>query len=96
MVAINNQWHIITTQPTAGTKMNTQQLDVMKLRITPGYKLVMIAMIEHPDMNREQLSSFLNMDKTQLSTTTKKLSESGLISMVRNDITGHRSYKVLV
>lgn len=76
--------------------MNNRQLEVMKLRITPGYKLVMIAMIEHPEMNREQLAAFLNMDKTQLSTTTKRLAGLALISMVRNDITGHRSYEVLI
>jgi DNA-binding MarR family transcriptional regulator len=76
--------------------MNAQQLEVMKLRITPGYKLVMIAMIENPEMNREQLSNFLNMDKTQLSTTTKKLQELSMISMVRNSETGHRAYTVLV
>lgn len=76
--------------------MNSRQLEVIKLRLTPGYKLVMIAMIEHPEMNREQLSAFLNMDKTQLSATTKRLSGLGLISMVRNDVTGHRSYEVLI
>jgi len=75
--------------------MNCQQLEVMKLRISPSSKLAMIAMIEKPSANREQLSSFMNIDKTQLTATAKRLEGAGLITQGRDD-NGHRVYLVNV
>lgn len=76
--------------------MNTQQLEIMKLRIRPSLKLTMIAMSEWPEANREELSAKMNMDKTQLSTTTKRLENAELIVKATCLTTGHRQYKVLV
>lgn len=76
--------------------MNTRQLEVMKLKIHPSLKLAMIAMIEWPEANREALSKNMNIDKTQLSTTAKRLSEAGLIKAERVEDSTHIRYTVNV
>lgn len=65
--------------------MNQKQLEVMKLKIHPSLKLAMIAMLEWPEANRDTLSRNMNIDKTQLSTTAKRLINAGLVDAKRVD-----------
>lgn len=76
--------------------MNDKQIEVMQMRIHPAYKLAMIAMLEKPRANRNELSYFMNVDKTQLSNTTKKLSELGLVKTSRVDDSARVMYEVLI
>jgi len=74
--------------------VNLKQLAVMKLKLSPGKKLALIAMIERPDYNRRELSDFLNMDKAQLTNTAKSLQDMGLIKIDR--VNGHINVKYTV
>lgn len=76
--------------------MNEKQLEVMKLKIHPSFKLAMIAMLEWPDANREALSRKMNVDKTQLSTTAKRLVEAGLIDAKRAEDSVSMRYTVKI
>lgn len=76
--------------------MKNRQLEVMKLRVSPAMKLVMIAMIEKPDASRRVLAEFMNMDKTQLTSTTNKLEALSLIKKVKVEDSTQIRYEVLV
>lgn len=76
--------------------MNARQLEVMKLKLHPALKLAMVAMIEWPDAHRELLAEKMNVDKTQLSSTVKKLVEAGLVTAKRADDSVQMRYTVLI
>lgn len=68
----------------------------MKIKLRPGYKLTLLAMVERPHYNRRQLADFLNVDKTQLSATTAALVKLNLIRKERIEDTNAVNYIVLV
>jgi len=59
--------------------MNQQQLEIIKLRVLPAMKLVLIAISQWPELSQSRLAERVNMDKSQLSQTTTKLVKAGLL-----------------
>lgn len=59
--------------------MNSKQLAVMKMKINPMKKLMLIAMLEDSNLNRKRLAELAGVDARHVSTVAKKLIEDGLI-----------------
>lgn len=60
--------------------MNSKQLEIASMRILPAMKLVLIGIVQWPELSQSKLADKLNMDKSQLSQTTSKLVDLGLLA----------------
>lgn len=60
--------------------MNSKQIEIASMRILPAMKLVLIGIIQWPELSQSKLADKLNMDKSQLSQTTSKLVNLGLLA----------------
>ena len=76
--------------------MNDKQLEIVKLRILPAMKLVLMSIAQWPELSQSRLAERINMDKSQLSQTTTKLVKMKLLAKHPVEESSRIKFEILI